>query len=198
MRTYSQGRRDFLRTALATSSRSLAPRFAWALGSEEEHAAWYRNAKFGMFIHWGPYSLASVEASWPIMTPTAGGITEAEYRELPTRFTPTKFNPHAFVDLARGPARNTWFLQRSTTMASVCLIRPIRTIRLRRHLAVRTSSSSLRMPAREGECRWGFTIRHRTGIIRRFVIRPSWRKKTGTASLHVQSGRSIWITCNCS
>jgi alpha-L-fucosidase len=54
-----------------------------------------------MFIHWGPYSLASVEASWPIMRPTASGITEAEYRELPKRFNPAKFDPHAFVDLAR-------------------------------------------------------------------------------------------------
>jgi alpha-L-fucosidase len=54
-----------------------------------------------MFIHWGPYSLASVEASWPIMTPKAGGISEAEYRELPKRFNPKKFDPSAFVDLAR-------------------------------------------------------------------------------------------------
>jgi alpha-L-fucosidase len=54
-----------------------------------------------MFIHWGPYSLASVEASWPIMRPTPSGITEAEYRELPKRFNPVKFDPHAFVDLAR-------------------------------------------------------------------------------------------------
>ena len=38
----------------------------------------FNDLKFGMFIHWGPYSLASVEASWPIMTPKAGGITEAE------------------------------------------------------------------------------------------------------------------------
>ena len=28
----------------------------------------YNEWKFGMFIHWGPYSQASVEASWPIMT----------------------------------------------------------------------------------------------------------------------------------
>jgi hypothetical protein len=25
----------------------------------------FNDLKFGMFIHWGPYSLASVEASWP-------------------------------------------------------------------------------------------------------------------------------------
>ena len=62
---------------------------------------WYRNAKFGMFIHWGPYSQASVEASWPIMVPKPGGITEAEYRALPETFNPANFDPDAFVDLAR-------------------------------------------------------------------------------------------------
>ena len=101
MTTCTQNRRDFIKFALAGSSVSVAPSLAWAFGSEEERTTWYRNAKFGMFIHWGPYSLASVEASWPIMKPTADGITEAEYRELPKRFNPTKFDPHAFVDLAR-------------------------------------------------------------------------------------------------
>src|ERR1700738_380471 len=101
MNAYSQHRRNFIKLALAASSLSFAPTLAWAFGSEEERTTWYRNAKFGMFIHWGPYSLASVEASWPIMKPTAGGITEADYRELPKRFNPTKFDPHAFVDLAR-------------------------------------------------------------------------------------------------
>lgn len=67
----------------------------------DDRTAWYREAKFGMFIHWGPYSLASVEASWPIMSPKAGDISEAEYRELPKRFNPTNFDPYAFVDLAR-------------------------------------------------------------------------------------------------
>jgi alpha-L-fucosidase len=101
MRGCSQDRRDFLKFALAAFSLSFTPSLVWAFGSEEERTTWYRNAKFGMFIHWGPYSLASVEASWPIMRPTADGITEAEYRELPKRFNPTKFDPHAFVDLAR-------------------------------------------------------------------------------------------------
>ena len=73
------------------------------LGSSlaNDRTRWYRDAKFGMFIHWGPYSLASVEASWPIMTPTPGGISEAEYRELPRRFNPSKFDPNTFIDLAR-------------------------------------------------------------------------------------------------
>jgi alpha-L-fucosidase len=69
-----------------------------------DRTAWYRAAKFGMFIHWGPYSLASVEASWPIMRPNTGKpdyISEAAYRQLPSRFNPVKFDPHAFVRLAR-------------------------------------------------------------------------------------------------
>jgi len=74
---------------------------AFASIFSDERTTWYRNAKFGMFIHWGPYSLAGVEASWPIMTPKPGGITEAEYVELPKRFNPQKFDARAFVDLAR-------------------------------------------------------------------------------------------------
>ena len=63
--------------------------------------AWFREAKFGMFIHWGPYSLASVEASWPIMKPSNWGISEADYRALPRRFNPVKYDPDHFIDLAR-------------------------------------------------------------------------------------------------
>lgn len=101
MSAYNYSRRQFLQLALAASASPLLPFAASASIFEDDRTAWYRNAKFGMFIHWGPYSLASVEASWPIMRPQPGGITEAEYRALPQRFNPTKFDPQAFVDLAR-------------------------------------------------------------------------------------------------
>jgi alpha-L-fucosidase len=35
------------------------------------------------------------------MRPKPGGITEAAYRALPVTFNPTKFDPHAWIDLAR-------------------------------------------------------------------------------------------------
>jgi alpha-L-fucosidase len=54
-----------------------------------------------MFIHWGPYSQASVEASWPIMVPKPGGITESDYRALANTFNPNQFDPQAWVALAR-------------------------------------------------------------------------------------------------
>jgi len=71
-----------------------------ALAREFDRMRWFREAKFGMFIHWGPYSVAGVEASWPILRPK-GEITEAEYRALPQRFNPTLFDPHAWIALAR-------------------------------------------------------------------------------------------------
>src|SRR5258708_2166886 len=101
MNTYLTARRDFIKIATAASSLPFIPSVGLASAVADDRTAWYRDAKFGMFIHWGPYSLASVEASWPIMRPSHSGITEAEYRELPSRFNPAKFDPHAFVDLAR-------------------------------------------------------------------------------------------------
>ncbi len=61
----------------------------------------FNDLKFGMFIHWGPYSQASVEASWPIMTPEPNGISEAGYRALATTFNPSRFDPKEWVRLAR-------------------------------------------------------------------------------------------------
>jgi alpha-L-fucosidase len=71
-----------------------------ALSGTADRLAWQREAKFGMFIHWGPYSVAGVEASWPIMVPT-GEISEPEYRALPDRFNPVRFDPKEWIDLAR-------------------------------------------------------------------------------------------------
>ncbi|HEX4032622.1 MAG TPA: alpha-L-fucosidase [Terracidiphilus sp.] len=101
MSAYWPSRRDFIKTAIASSCVPFLSNVAWAETAEDERIRWYRDAKFGMFMHWGPYSLASVEASWPIMRPTPGGITQAEYEALPQRFNPTLFDPEAFVDLAR-------------------------------------------------------------------------------------------------
>jgi alpha-L-fucosidase len=101
MSAHRCGRRDFLRLALAGSFLPALPGLGWSEGVAYDRTSWYRRAKFGMFIHWGPYSQASVEASWPIMRPKPGEITEAAYRALPQTFNPVNFDPHAFVDLAR-------------------------------------------------------------------------------------------------
>ena len=102
-------RRLFLRSSLAAATLPLIARLAVAAtyqgdqqsAHEDPRTAWFRAAKFGMFIHWGPYSVASVEASWPIMKPGQWGITETEYRALPARFNPVHYDPDHFIDMAR-------------------------------------------------------------------------------------------------
>ncbi len=96
-------RRNLLKTAAATVCFSAMPRLR-ALQSNlatDERTLWFSRAKFGMFIHWGPYSLASVEASWPVLVPAPGGISEAEYVALTKRFNPAKFDPDSWVSLAK-------------------------------------------------------------------------------------------------
>jgi len=92
-------RRDFLRTATAAAVAGRAVSLR-SLALQADRLSRFRETKFGMFIHWGPYSLAGVEASWPILRPN-GEITEAEYRALPERFNPVKFDPHAWIQIAK-------------------------------------------------------------------------------------------------
>jgi alpha-L-fucosidase len=92
-------RRDFLRAATTAAVAARVP-MLHALAGDASRMSWFQQAKFGMFIHWGPYSVAGVEASWPILTPN-GEITEADYRALPARFNPQHFYPHAWIALAR-------------------------------------------------------------------------------------------------
>lgn len=78
---------------------------AAAAAPDPAHAAAlqrWENFKFGMFIHWGPYSVASVEASWPIMRPNPKWhITEQQYVQLYKKFDPVKFEPDQWVQLAQ-------------------------------------------------------------------------------------------------
>jgi alpha-L-fucosidase len=94
-------RRAVLKGGLTGSCAFAISRCGWSQSLRGDRTEWYRQAKFGMFLHWGPYSQASVEASWPIMVPKPGGITESEYRALAATFNPTRFDPHSWVDLAR-------------------------------------------------------------------------------------------------
>lgn len=105
--TTALGQHDWISPGYANPPTSLAPE---AIQPESARTAWFREAKFGLFIHWGPYSVASVTPSWTIMEPTGaierarmppGGMSEAEYRGLAKLFNPVKFDPDAFVELAR-------------------------------------------------------------------------------------------------
>jgi len=73
----------------------------------EARMAWWREARFGMFIHWGLYSIPAgtwrgkqVEGigEW-IMN--SGSIPVADYKALAGQFNPTSFNAHDIVALAK-------------------------------------------------------------------------------------------------
>ncbi|MCP5519829.1 MAG: alpha-L-fucosidase [Verrucomicrobiales bacterium] len=58
---------------------------------------WWREARFGMFIHWGPVSLKGTEIGWS----RGAQIPVEEYDQLYRRFNPTNFNARAWAELAR-------------------------------------------------------------------------------------------------
>lgn len=60
-------------------------------------SAWFRDAKFGMFIHWGMYSVLG-QGEWNMKV---SRIPAAEYEKLPPQFNPTGFNAAEWVSLAR-------------------------------------------------------------------------------------------------
>ncbi len=63
-----------------------------------DRIARFRNARFGLFIHWGSYSLQGFEASWPLVR---GGISYADYHALADRFNPQRYDPRAWAELAK-------------------------------------------------------------------------------------------------
>src|SRR5262249_16936378 len=102
----------FLCAALVFASRP-AP-----LGSQPSRASspdpakdarlkWFREAKYGLFIHWGLYAIPAGEwngkrspglGEWVMFRST---VPVKEYEKLASRFNPVKFNADEWVALAK-------------------------------------------------------------------------------------------------
>jgi len=94
---------------------SLAPLAAVAQSTQDTESpeakqarlAWFKDAKYGMFIHWGLYAIPAGE--WKGQRCPGLGewimnrchIPVKEYEQLAKQFNPTKFNADAFVQLAQ-------------------------------------------------------------------------------------------------
>lgn len=75
--------------------------------SKDERMAWWREARFGMFIHWGVYALPA--GTWDgrqiggigewIMN--RGKIPVADYQRMAKDFNPVMYDPDAWVRMAR-------------------------------------------------------------------------------------------------
>lgn len=73
--------------------------------SNAERTAWFREAKFGLFVHWGLYAVPAGEwngstnhAEWIMLT---GKIPSAEYEKFAPKFNPVKFNAKQWTQLAK-------------------------------------------------------------------------------------------------
>ncbi|MEP7325345.1 MAG: alpha-L-fucosidase [Gemmatimonadota bacterium] len=108
-------RRAFLETgAGALGALSLRSRSEWLTtlipqrdlpASQPPDISWWREARFGMFIHWGLYSILAGE--WGGRTDYAEWIRNnahipiGEYEKLVARFNPTLFDADRWVSLAK-------------------------------------------------------------------------------------------------
>lgn len=63
----------------------------------EEDMAWWRDAKFGMFIHWGLYSILG-RGEWVMH---AEKIPAEEYAKLVDEFKPQKFDANEWASIAK-------------------------------------------------------------------------------------------------
>ena len=98
-----------LLVATCAGHTTAAPVPAEAEGSREqrdERMAWWREAKFGLFIHWGVYAVpagtyngknVSGIGEWIMRR---AKIPVADYRAFATQFNPLKYDPDAWAGLA--------------------------------------------------------------------------------------------------
>jgi alpha-L-fucosidase len=75
----------------------------------EKRMSWWRDAKFGMFIHWGPYAVAGGEYRGKTIDGWVGAewimndakIPIKEYEEFARQFVPTNFNAEDYAKLMK-------------------------------------------------------------------------------------------------
>lgn len=79
-----------------------------AIKNRDARLQWWREARFGMFIHWGPVSLVGTEISWSrgglrrgIEKTGTGEIPVDVYDNLYKRFDPVKFDAKEWVAIAQ-------------------------------------------------------------------------------------------------
>src|SRR5207253_9384868 len=73
--------------------------------ADSQRMDWFKDARFGMFIHWGVYSVPAGEygdtknhAEWIQLT---AKIPNAEYEQYDAQFDPEKFDAKKWVQVAK-------------------------------------------------------------------------------------------------
>lgn len=94
---WEQERSDIIPTDLLVNDRD-----------HNRRIAWWREARFGLFVHWGPYSMLGgmwkgerVDANYAEHIQLRGKIPVAEYAEAAAGMNPEAFDAHEWVLLAK-------------------------------------------------------------------------------------------------
>ncbi len=88
---------------------SQVPQLHETPAQRDARLGWWRDAKFGMFLHWGPVALSGVELSWgrkanrpwDINGVQAPRTEDPVYDHLYKKFNPVKFNAREWIQIAR-------------------------------------------------------------------------------------------------
>ncbi len=100
---------SFSQAATADTNNPALVAWQQAFGaSHEQRMKWWRDARFGMFIHWGVYAVpagawngTNVTRSGAEWIMNRGKISMADYQKVPAQFNPVKFNAEAWVSIAK-------------------------------------------------------------------------------------------------
>ncbi len=81
------------------------PQLTESAEETEARLKWFRDAKFGLFIHWGPATLSGEEISWGMADRIEGGdhhkkVPRTTYMNLFRQFNPVNFDAEKIVSLA--------------------------------------------------------------------------------------------------
>ena len=76
---------------------------------QDNRLQWWREARFGLFIHWGPVSLVGTEIGWSRggerrglnFTPQPGPVPVEQYDNLYKEFNPVHFDAAEWVQIAK-------------------------------------------------------------------------------------------------
>jgi alpha-L-fucosidase len=86
----------FSAALLASSSGALAQSYVPSEANLKARA-WFQQARFGLFVHWGVYSLLE-KGEWVMNNDK---MTIEQYSKLPPKFNPVKYDPAEWVSLVK-------------------------------------------------------------------------------------------------
>jgi alpha-L-fucosidase len=89
--------RTLMAVVVAVAIAAVAPRALAQDSADTPQQEWFRDAKFGMFIHWGVYSVLG-DGEWVMNN---RHISVQDYETLPQQFDPVDFNAAEWVAIAK-------------------------------------------------------------------------------------------------